>query len=148
VRTPKAKEFIQVNEDKEFQWVATLLKDDQTREFYFVNDPEMLDPDDRTEYYLFYCVNENGEHFIWPLRKIDGGEMTESGRRAAWAATQGWVRVVCKHLRYYVKKAVNKLEEAGWLHLDGDGVLNLAFQGRIIAENNHDHFLILRLEGR
>jgi hypothetical protein len=148
VRTPKGREFIRVNADPEFQWVATLLKDDETREFYFVIDEGLLDPDDRAEYYLFYCVNEQGEHFLWPLRKMDGSEMTESGRRAALAASQGWVRIVCRNLRYRVRPAQSTLPEVPWLDFTGAEVLNLAFQGRVIAPGDRDHRLLLRLEGR
>jgi hypothetical protein len=78
---------------------------------------------------------------------IESNDVVKSAIKAAYAATQGWVRVIWKNRRegYRIRRARNDLPKRPWLELDRGGVLNLAFQGRIITPEDEDHRLILQL---
>jgi len=101
---------------------------------------------------LVYCINADGEVFLWPISLPDDtGELDEWSRRAHHAAERSKEEWLCYRWNTRLKRhnelaSPELINEPTWPELTLDQILALAF--RDCAITDADHIALKRIDGR
>lgn len=153
VRKPDKQTFIRVRAGEEWRLQTMVLELKEEREIYLVAPPlwEALF-DECKPVCLFVAMTRQKVLFLWPA-KLPSSEgradsWSESALKAVEVATEKWVRVAPNMGLggYDLHVATGQgLSEPEWPDLDLQGIIKLAFQGRLI--DSLEHPIIRRLQG-
>lgn len=100
---------------------------------------------------LYYCVDQFGNPFFWPVKIVFGDEKldswNESAHRAAQIAKEKWIRITPnQQVRAYdVFEALGAIPEPKWPDKSIEELIDLAFADRYIT--TLDHPMVKRLQG-
>jgi hypothetical protein len=152
VRKPSDQEWVRVHPDPTKHLPLVLFRDDLDRTHYIVSQEIaggiISNVVIKT---LYLTINRQNVPFFWPVKMPDSSgrldSWNESAHRAAKVAANRWVRVqtsmMARGYEVYTMKAT--VEEPVWPVMELSGLLELAFEGRIIRD--HDHPILKSLRG-
>jgi len=152
VRKPQKQEFVRVHPDEAMMLTTAVYEDKQDREFYFVA-PNMMSAmlGETTPVILVTAMNRQKVSFLWPLKvandNTSGNAWQDSALQGCEVAKKTWVRLVADMSlgAYRIWAAQGDLSEPEWPGKPLNELLEIAFRGRVIE--NEDHPVIKRLRG-
>lgn len=152
VKKPHKQEFVRVRSGEDYTAIIGLLQLKEDNQFYLVN-PKLKDMVPGIEAYRVYlAINRQKQLFIWPVKlpNPDGRQMgwTLSAMDAVNEAKQNWVKVVANMSAqgYEVHGAVSALSEPEWPEKSLEDLVEIAFKGFYIEDENH--FVFNQLLGK
>ena len=152
VRKPLKTEFFRTRRDEDWQLNTVLLEVREDNEvFLFTRDAYDLLPELQKPATLYTAVDRNGNPFLIPV-PLPGPD----GRRNAWhqslelvvvKAQEKWVRCVANMSAggYDMLVAEAALTEPEWPDMTFEGMLAMAFRGKVI--DGPDHPVVRKLKG-
>jgi hypothetical protein len=154
IRRPNKQDFIRVHPGPEYRFSpAALIVSDEEGETFLVTSQyfPQLEEAFQSLFTLYLTVNRQKVLTFWPIKlpgpdgRINTWHLT--AHEVAQAAMKTWVRVTPnRSLRgYEAFEAETRLPEPEWPQLPLSELLEIAFKGRIIA--NEEHPVIKRLRG-
>jgi hypothetical protein len=152
VRKPQKQEFVRVHPDEAMMLATAVYEDKQDREFYFVA-PDMMPAmlGETTPVILVTAINRQKVSFLWPLKvandNSNGNAWQDSAQQGCEVAKKTWVRLVADMSlgAYRIWAAQGDLSEPEWPAKPLNELLEIAFRGRVIE--NEDHPVVKRLRG-
>lgn len=152
VRKPDRHWFVRVHPEESHRMVCGIIELREEREVYVVHQ-SMVDGLrlEMKVVQLYLAVSRTGTVFLWPIRlPAEDGRILEWHRSAAEAAAMAmdqWVRVVADMSAgaYQVYGARGELPEPTWPDHSFEGIVTIAFKGKII--DSPDHPIVRRLQG-
>jgi hypothetical protein len=149
VRKPNKQEFFRVH--PEIQLLVAVIENSEDREMWIVVPELVASVNDEVSFaQLRLTVNRYGVAFVWPLKVSRDGKSNTwnmSAMTAADNATSRWVRMKSNQsaAQYNVVTAKIEYGEPEWPDMSFKEILELAFKGRVIKDNNHP--LLQQLRG-
>lgn len=151
VGKPSRQDFSRVNPDED-KMLATWVYEDKTEREFFIVAPDMVPQllGEITPALLLLTINRQNVTGIWPLKLPSDGATNawqETARQAAELAKKKWVRIASDMSlgAYRIYEAEGQLSEPEWPQKPFNELLEIAFHGRVIE--NEDHPVIKRLRG-
>ncbi|WP_143198242.1 hypothetical protein [Bradyrhizobium sp. AS23.2] len=152
VRKPQKQEFVRVHPDEGMMLATAVYEDKQEREFYFVA-PNMMSAmlGETTPVILVTAINRQKVSFLWPIKVANdnssGNAWQDSAQQGCEVAKKTWVRLVADMSlgAYRIWAAQGDLSEPEWRPEPLNELLEIAFRGRVIE--NDDHPVVRRLRG-
>jgi len=152
VRKPQKQEFVRVHPDQRMMLATAIYEDKQEREFYFVS-PNMMSAmlGETTPVILVTAINRQKVSFLWPIKIANdngnGNAWQDSAQQGCEAAKKTWVRLSADMSlgAYRIWAAQGELSEPEWRPEPLNELLEIAFRGRVIE--NDDHPVVKRLRG-
>lgn len=152
VRKPQRQEFVRVHPDESMMLAAAVYEDKLDREFYFVAPNMMSEMSGETvPVILVVAISRQNVVFLWPIKIAGdsglGSDWQETARIGCETAKSKWVRLAADMSLggYRIWAAQGDLPEPEWPKKPLNELLEIAFRGRVI--DNEDHPIIKRLRG-
>jgi hypothetical protein len=152
VRKPERQTFARVHPDEGWRMTTALVELKEERECYLV-DPAMYSElaSEVAPMILFAAITRQGDPFFWPVKlpKSDGrqNEWNRSALEAAQMAMTQWIRVQANMAigAYEIFKATGDIPDPVWPDVGFEGLIKIAFKGRVIR--TPDHPVVRKLRG-
>ena len=153
VRKPTRQEYVRVHPGKDMSLPTQMVEEKDSKEIYLVA-PNMYEHllGDMTPVLLTTTISRQGAVTIWPIKLPGDTDMVsgwqDSSRQAAELAKSKWVRIASDMAlgAYRVHVAQGELPDPKWPDKPFGELLEVAFRGKVIDNENHP--VIQRLRGR
>ena len=152
VRKPHRQEFFRTHPDPRMALEAAILEFKQDRQSFIVA-PELAPylPGEAVAKFLLPTITNHGTLFLWPIRLPDEqgrlDEWNTVAHEAAERAKSKWVRLMANMGAgtYDVLEAAGQFPDPVWPEASLQQLLEIAFKGRIIEDQ--DHPVLRKLRG-
>lgn len=152
-RRPKKQEFFRTSADPETQLLTQIYEDRDEQQVYIVA-PEMREHliGDLSYCQLHLGITRQGTLIVVPVKVPGEGEKStpwhETARQAVQMAKTSWMRMSADMSlgAYRLYRAEGDLAEPKWPNKTFGEILEVAFKGKVIDNENHP--VIQRLRGR
>jgi hypothetical protein len=153
VGKPPKQDFVRVRPEPEFRCVANVLKDEASRDQYYLVAPQLVPGLAAlvTRVQIMLAVTRLGAPFLWPLKlPNDGGLLdpcSETAIEVAARACTKWTRMTYNQARraYDVVEALSDEPQPAWPDVTLTEALRVGFRGKTI--DSADHPIVKRVSG-
>jgi hypothetical protein len=140
IRRPSKKHFLRAHPSHRF--VAMVYEEPDTNETYYVHPRVrhlLTEEEGAKRVYLALCTTKRKTLFFWPITTTSVGQWHATAVAALDAATKRWVKVISDRELggYRVRPARADYGEPDWGDHSLEHLLDLAFRGRVILDQEH-----------
>lgn len=151
-RKPSNDIYIRVNPDLKWRSPASLHKEAETGDFYFISAEVIpLFNGSVAPYTIYSAITRQGDFLLWPIRIEESltrqNNWISSGHKIAKQAEDKWLKISSNHKTqsYEAYVAQGEIPEPIWPEEGFEQMLDRAFKDRMVMDT--DHPLIRKING-